>query len=1418
MKKHWTAFLLFFLVVLLPVHFLHAQTYTISGTVTDGASAISGVTLTIDSGGSTDTTTTAGNGTYSITVNAGWRGTITPTLAGYTFAPTSSNINGMTANVTVDFVGTLTSTHVVSGFITDPNLPYGEDFVGIKGVAVTFDDGGTPVSVETSAGGFYTHSVAAGWTGTMTPTLSGYTFTPASSGIGPVSGALTRNYSGTAASYQSIGGIVSDGTPVYSGQTLTNPMPGVQVVLTTGPCSYTDENGYYLTRVPVGWSGTATPTQTGVTFTPTDISYSNVTSDQEDQDYQGDTGSTIYIGGYVLDEDSVAMEGVTITYAGSTGGTTTTVTDGYYTFEVTEGWTGTATPSTPGYTFTPSLHNFSNVTASTLSNDFEGTLVGAGTFTISGSVMTSGEVGIENVVMDGLPGTPTTDSGGNYSATVALGWSGTVTPILAGYTFSPQDATYTTVVADQSQGYAGTYHSGQFTISGTVFDADDQGLAGVTIAVSGESPITTSAGGTYSFAVNGGWVGTITPSLTGSTFTPTSRTVGPVGVNYDRQDFNMDTTLHTISGTILYEGSVGLADVTLTLSTGGSTVTASDGTYGIDVTDGWSGTITPSRSGFSFAPASLTYTVITADNNGQDYTAYIPVTVYTISGIIEERGASIANVVLNGLPGNPTTDSSGYYSGTVSSGWSGTVTPALAGYSFTPVATTYSSVTANQVNQDYAAVGNSPVISGTILDGSSNPVAGVSLAVSTGGSTVTDSGGAYFITVATGWSGTVTPALTAWTFQPAQTAYTNVTNDQTNQDYLGISSAVQYTISGTILDDGGTPVSGVAVVRSPGGDTTTAADGTYSFSVNGGWSGSVTPEMENWSFAPTLHTYANVAENHTDQDYTGTFDSPEYTVSGTVTADGVGLANVTMSGLPGPPTTDAAGNYSASVVEGWSGTVTPALGSYVFVPSARTYSGVSIDLLNQDYFTYPEIDPMLSLSPLSLNFATDGGTGNMSQSFLVSNTGSSTLNWSAAADSSWLSCSPSTGTGSGVVTVTVDASGLAAGNYGGTITVSDAGAVNSPQTVTVSLEVYEDTAPPFGDFSTPLNGSTCAGSVAVTGWALDDLGVESVGLYLQDGGTRSYIGDAVFVEGARPDVELYYPTYPMNTRAGWGYMMLTHFLPGGGNGTYTILAVATDMEGNEVTLGSKTITCDNANSVKPFGAIDAPGQGGEASGESFLNYGWVVTPMPNQVPTDGSTINIYVDGVNIGNPTYNIYREDIATLFPAYANSNGAHAYFNLDTTAYANGLHTIQWIATDDAGNSDGIGSRFFTVRNTGNGGATMQRAAITGAVNERGMYTLDNKGNGKIHVAEGRRIAIRLSSDAGVTVTRGYRVVGKELRPLPVGSTLDKAAAVFYWQPGPGFVGTYRLVFIARGTDGISLEKTVSVKIGNLSVTRIK
>ncbi len=244
-------------------------------------------------------------------------------------------------------------------------------------------------------------------------------------------------------------------------------------------------------------------------------------------------------------------------------------------------------------------------------------------------------------------------------------------------------------------------------------------------------------------------------------------------------------------------------------------------------------------------------------------------------------------------------------------------------------------------------------------------------------------------------------------------------------------------------------------------------------------------------------------------------------------------------------------------------------------------------------------------------------------------------------------------------------------------------------------------APPFGVFDTPSNGQVVAGEVAVTGWALDNSSVAGVTIYrspmagepTQPNGLV-YIGPATFVPGARPDIAGAYPTYPQNQAAGWGYMLLSNFLPNGGNGTFTLHAIATDDAGIAVPLGQKTIIANNGSSLLPFGTIDTPTQGETVSGV-IRNWGWALTPSPGMIPFDGSTIGVYIDNVFVGRPFYGLNRADIAAVFPGYANTNAAVGYVDFDTRTLANGVHTISWVVYDNRGGGQGIGSRYFTINN---------------------------------------------------------------------------------------------------------------------------
>ncbi len=231
------------------------------------------------------------------------------------------------------------------------------------------------------------------------------------------------------------------------------------------------------------------------------------------------------------------------------------------------------------------------------------------------------------------------------------------------------------------------------TISGTV-TFNGSGLVGVTMTGLPGSP-STNAQGAYTATVSTGWSGTATPTLSGYSFSPVSQTYTNVTSDQTQNYTATQVAMFTISGSVKLSGT-GLADVIMN-GLPGNPATNSQGAYTATVSSGWSGTVTPTLSGYSFTPASQAYTNVTSSQT-LDYTA--SQLTLTISGSVKLDGTGLANVVMLGLPGNPATNAQGAYNATIPNGWSGTVTPTLADYGFTPASQTYANVIGNQT-QDY---------------------------------------------------------------------------------------------------------------------------------------------------------------------------------------------------------------------------------------------------------------------------------------------------------------------------------------------------------------------------------------------------------------------------------------------------------------------------------------------------------------------------------------------------------------------------------------------------------------------------------------------------------------------------------------------------------------------------------------------
>ncbi|HEX9011361.1 MAG TPA: multicopper oxidase domain-containing protein [Holophagaceae bacterium] len=719
------------------------------------------------------------------------------------------------------------------------------------------------------------------------------------------------------------------------------PLPGVTLTFSGGGSTTTDANGKYTFTHTSHWIGTITASLLGYTFAPATYSYSNVTTDQPNQDFVG-TPSPMVSGTVVTsDVPPVPLAGVTINLDNG-GGSAVTDATGAYQVNVPSGWSGSVTPvPVPGYILAPTAYPFANVTTPQTAN-----FVATRAVAISGTILAGGQPlpGV-TLAFSGGGGTATTNANGAYTITLPSGWSGTAVPTLAGYLFNPASLSYTNVTANQAaQNYTATPVA---VVSGTV-TANGTPLAGVTLTFSnGGGTTTTDATGAYRMTLTSGWTGTATPSLAGYVFTPVSRTYSNLTADQAAQDY-AGTAVVTISGTVA-NGASPLAGVTLAFSTGQTATTDAGGNYRLTLPSPWTGTVTPALAGYAFTPASRSYTAVTVDQAAQNYAAS-PIVV--ISGTVTNGAAGLPGVTMTFTGGQTaTTDASGAYTMTLPAPWTGTVTPSLAGYVFTPASRSYSAAVANQTAQNFAAT-PVVVVSGQVLLGAAG-LPGVTLALSTGQTATTDANGFYTMTLPSPWTGTVTPSKAGYFITPASTAYAGITTDQPNQNYTAVNAITVYGLV-TVNSVPATPLAGVTVTFSNGGGVaTTDANGLYTHYVPSGWSGTVTPTLAGYAFTPVTRTFTSLTTNPPGQNFSA---RPVVVVSGQVTSAGAPLAGVRVSfSNVGSVTTDANGNYQMTLNSGWTGTVTPTMRGRIFAPASLSLANVTTNLPSQNFSTVQSI-------------------------------------------------------------------------------------------------------------------------------------------------------------------------------------------------------------------------------------------------------------------------------------------------------------------------------------------------------------------------------------------------------------------------------------------------------------------------------
>jgi hypothetical protein len=210
----------------------------------------------------------------------------------------------------------------------------------------------------------------------------------------------------------------------------------------------------------------------------------------------------------------------------------------------------------------------------------------------------------------------------------------------------------------------------------------------------------------------------------------------------------------------------------------GTIKTDYNGNYEIQITTGWSGTVTPIKSGYDFSDFSTTYTNI-SQNTTTNYTASKK--IYTISGFVKSPVAQnpVSNVKLSGLIGEPYSGSNGSYSINAYYGWAGTIIPTKGNdWILEPYIYSVNNITSNNTVNFTSGF----YISGRCYHNNGEPIEGVSLDGFPVNVT-SNSTGDYSVFLDSGWTGTVIPNYDISVFAPSERNYENVNISYDVQDY-----------------------------------------------------------------------------------------------------------------------------------------------------------------------------------------------------------------------------------------------------------------------------------------------------------------------------------------------------------------------------------------------------------------------------------------------------------------------------------------------------------------------------------------------------------------------------------------------------------------------------------------------------------
>lgn len=400
--------------------------------------------------------------------------------------------------------------------------------------------------------------------------------------------------------------------------------------------------------------------------------------------------------------------------------------------------------------------------------------------------------------------------------------------------------------------------------------------------------------------------------------------------------------LYTISGRVMATTGP-LANVTVTaqrvddpFALTPSAVTDVVGDFTLQVPANGTYKLIPNREGYRFTPESLTVTVNGGNTGNQDFAA---VSVYLIGGAIRSNRQSLGGVTVRTYDGAALAavtvrigDNDANYNLWVPSG-TYEIIPEKPGYTFIPPSRQVTIGAAHVFGMDFEGRGQWRVSGHASCNGV--PLSDVSVRTTEGyDNTSTDGLWELFLPDGTY---VLEPRKEGFVFTPSSRTVTVNGGDVAGQDFTTTNGF--FVIRGRVSYSG-SPVEGAMVTSSPGGSTTTNADGNYFIDSLPNGTYTVSVAKPGYTFCPPSRSVTIQCADAGNQNFS---ISTGVALSGKVKWNDIGLEGVNLTCAGRITTTDSNGDYYFFPVQNGSYTVTPSKDAFAFYPPSIP---VTVDCAN----------------------------------------------------------------------------------------------------------------------------------------------------------------------------------------------------------------------------------------------------------------------------------------------------------------------------------------------------------------------------------------------------------------------------------------------------------------------------------------